>query len=205
MEVEEDFMADWGSVPLWVGTVFTCVSVAVAVATYLRATFDKERDQAAKVGAWVIGGAEEWAEYPEGSGHYEGKVDVRIYIANRSDAPIYDIALKWRMPEDRGEPVPKDRRFEEIKQPELAPGITAYKPLTLPLVKDTDPAEVTALLGQPLWTKFAVPEIKFTDALGRTWVRTSERRIRRARRWEDPRDTYLAIPVERGPSPVPYR
>src|SRR4051812_44369915 len=107
-------MVDWGSVPVWVGTVVACISVAIAVATYVRATFDKERDQAARVGAWVVDTAEAWGESPEGSGHYEGWVEVRLFVANRSDAPIYDVAVRWQRPEGA-----EDHRFDKLSEPEL--------------------------------------------------------------------------------------
>jgi hypothetical protein len=197
-------MFEWGSVPVWVGTVFTCISVAIAVATYWRATADKQRDQAARVGSWVTDTAEEWAETPHESGNYEGWVVVRLFIANRSDAPIYDIRIRWRKPEDADDPLPRDRRFEELKESELGPGVTAYKPLILRLRKAPGPEVTRVLLGEPLLKEFAVPEIHFTDALGRTWIRTSSRKLRRTSRWGNTRMTSIGIPVEQGGAIIPY-
>ena len=43
---------DSGTVPLWVGTLFTS-TVTVAAISYVRSVLDRERDQASKVSAWL--------------------------------------------------------------------------------------------------------------------------------------------------------
>ncbi|WP_162564435.1 MULTISPECIES: hypothetical protein [Microbacterium] len=196
-------MDAWGSVPVWIGTIFTCVSVAVALATFLRANYDRERRQAALVGSWVTSTGESWSEHPAGSGNYIGWVEIRIVVANRSDAPVYDLEISWRKPEEWFEPLPEDQRYERVNHAELAPGATGYRTLTLQLNKETDPSTTTVRLGEPLIKKLAPPEMWFTDAVGRRWVRTRERRIRRARRRKQTA-THISIPVEREAIPIRY-
>jgi hypothetical protein len=45
---------DWGSVPVWVATLVTSTPAAVAVVSYRRNLYDKEREQASKVSCWGV-------------------------------------------------------------------------------------------------------------------------------------------------------
>ena len=49
---------DWGSVPDWLAAIVTGLSFAVAAVVYRNSVVDKEKDQAARVSAWLSEGDE---------------------------------------------------------------------------------------------------------------------------------------------------
>jgi hypothetical protein len=72
---------DWGSVPAWVGSVLTGVSLLIAATAYRRSVNEKTREQAGEVSAWFDSTAD------NGSA---------ICIRNGSGAAIYEVVALVR-------------------------------------------------------------------------------------------------------------
>src|SRR4051812_8868584 len=89
---------DWGTVPTWVGTLFTSASVTLAAISYLRSVLDRERDQAASVSAWLSApeqtGPVTYRKGKDGKLRIVAPLPVVGHVANRSDNPVFDIDLK---------------------------------------------------------------------------------------------------------------
>ena len=66
---------DWGSVPDWLAAIVAGLSFAVAAVVYRNSVVDKEKDQAARVSAWLSEGDE---------GHV-------LNVRNASGGVIYDV------------------------------------------------------------------------------------------------------------------
>ncbi len=170
---------DWGSVPVWVGTLVASFSVALAAATYRRNVHDKERDQASRVSSWmseelepdvIVEPSEDIEERAQGRDVVRVRLYGRLLVANRSEAPAYDIEVTAGV-------------GQALKLAQLPPGAVAEGRV---LVGESDRRAsindrdmVTFVGGHPV--ELGVPDLSFTDALGRRWRRRGDRKLRRVR------------------------
>jgi hypothetical protein len=99
---------DWGDVPTWVGSVGTLLAFAIALVLFAFTLRDRQRDQAARITAWVHGNPtilrsgerdpyqanmEPVTEDPEDScTDSEERVVIEISIRNTSDQVISDVS-----------------------------------------------------------------------------------------------------------------
>jgi hypothetical protein len=166
---------EWGSVPIWIGTIVASTSALLAVVSYRRSVRDKEREQASKVSAWATleGISLDIREGNVASMPFE--YQTTIYIANRSDGPIYDVEVTHPY-------------LSQLSASEIPPGKTGTAK-----ARFTDPTMTNVTWTQRpggadgedeydvsvevrgRWTQ---PAVIFTDALGRRWERTPDRRLR---------------------------
>jgi hypothetical protein len=156
---------DWGSVPVWVATSITSISAALAVGSYRRSLYDKEREQASKVSCWVstrpnVNAAE------ERPGEFMLSTWMVINVANRSEAPIFDLDITG---------------FDEkLQSTEMPPGATGF--CTVPVaVRQVRTSLASFDFEEQQLIAFATPTLTFTDALGRRWRRQGAR-LRRVRK-----------------------
>src|SRR5664279_5351038 len=108
---------DWGSFPVWVGTLIAGTSALVGVFTYRRSVADKERDQASRVASWFSVESTELTRDNNNPQHYHAVVTVALHVVNRSDAPIYSVRVTWEPPEIRDSDIPgqsRDRNAAEL-------------------------------------------------------------------------------------------
>jgi hypothetical protein len=156
---------DWGSVPVWVATLVTSTSAAVAVISYRRNLYDKEREQASKVSCWVEGGV----IFKVTQSHeeiYSATVSVDIKVANRSDSPVYDLEVTL------------GRSGKTLYGTELPAGVTGTGKMLLP---DIHLSKISPGVDQvEARVTIETPTLTFTDALGRRWCKCKGR-VRRAR------------------------
>jgi hypothetical protein len=159
---------DWGSVPVWIATLVTSTSAALAVASYRGNLHDKEREQASKVSCRTVKQAISMiTESLEGL--YLINISISFRVVNRSDAPVYDLEVS----------APPGYSGETLKGIELPPGVTAtgnmhlQKKLGSKISPDEAQINVCSVIETPILT--------FTDALGRRW-RKYEVHIQRVRR-----------------------
>jgi hypothetical protein len=173
---------DWGSVPTWVGTVFTSTSVLLAALSYRRSILDRERDQASKVSAWLSAPEHTDANFlrkdAQGRSYIVAPLPVVAHVANRSDHPIFDVDLKV-----------KHRAWT---LDELPPGRTAT--VSIPVeFRDHVPEGASLPTRSTIVYELDRPLLTFTDALGRRWRRSEDRRLERVRSeartmtWEGPK------------------
>ena len=152
----------------WVAAVITSASVMLAALSYRRSVLDKERDQASKVSAWSSAPDEPKDKYyrTDGAGnvYIVAPLPVVLYIANRSEGPVYDVDLRIRS----GGP---------WKLAELPPGVTAT--VTVP-VEFHDRVQAAGSIPSRTSIPYELdkPVLAFTDALGRRWRRTEDRQLR---------------------------
>ncbi len=155
---------DWGTVPLWVGTLIASFSAVVAAATYRRNVLDQERDQASRVSSWVsseelttdvsVIPSEDTERGPKDAMH------VRLYgkllVANRSQAPAYDIEVRA----GAGEAL----KLAELPPDAVAEGrVLVGERVWRASINDGD--TVTLMGDYPV--ELTVPDLSFTDALAR--------------------------------------
>ncbi len=170
---------DWGSVPVWVGTLVASFSVALAASTYRRNLRDKERDQASRVSSWMseelepdvtVQPSEDIEERAQGRDVVRVRLYGRLLVANRSEAPAYDVEVTAGL-------------GETLKLAELPPGAVAEGRVLVgksdrkATINDRD--MVTLVGGHSV--ELRVPDLSFTDALGRRWQRRGDRKLRRVR------------------------
>jgi hypothetical protein len=84
---------EWGDVPAWIGSVLTGSSFLIASLTYRRSVRDRreeelnrEREQAAKVSAWVANSSSGVYVYLQNAGYAAAK--ARVFFEDPSSAPI---------------------------------------------------------------------------------------------------------------------
>lgn len=168
-------LADWGSVPSWIGSLITSGSLLVATATYRRSVRDQKAEQALKIVAWSIESAD--------------AVDTRrVFLSNRSSHAIYNVRL---IPFDAEEvtfndfepgqdswvlPMPAEDRLE--RSSELSTNLSA-----VPFV----PIQVA--LNRQQRRQEPYPYLEFVDASGRAWLRDGRGELRRRSLHGNPRST----------------
>jgi hypothetical protein len=174
---------DWGNVPNWFGATITSGSLMVAATSYRRSVRDKEREQAAKIAAWVS------AVKVDGTEH--GIISVR----NSSDGPVFVLRVSIV-----GIPVvdvPELPQNETIaKELELWP-ILSPQPQTASLIGIRVPigpvpfelAVDFTLERTPITTGtlvHVVESMQFRDSVGRVWLRKASKlkRVRNRRRYK---------------------
>jgi hypothetical protein len=161
---------DWGTVPAWVAAVVASTSGMLAALSYRRSVLDKERDQASKISAWSSAPEETDERYyrkdEAGNVYVVAPLPVVVYVANRSENPVYDIDLDLKL-----------KYLKPWKLAELPPGATAT--VTIPIeFRDRVPKGASVPSHTFIKYKLAIPVLTFTDALGRRWQRTEDRRLR---------------------------
>jgi hypothetical protein len=149
---------DWGNVPGWVGTVVTSTSVTIAALSYRRSVFDRQRQQASFIAAWV------------GLVEQDGKHRRALQVSNGSDASVYEVAIR-----PRGKPLflaelpAKTTSTIELLDDQGASGapIVSMKFWVVQVVvrEETVSAE-------------SAPEIEFRDAAGRMWRRDADGKLK---------------------------
>lgn len=162
---------DWGSVPVWIGTVTASVSAVLAAVSYRRSVQDQQRGQASRVAAWISDVGDPRLQMVR-DGEVAVVASVHVRVANRSDAPIYNVALHlpWHptrltLSELPAGAVARARVLagEDRPQWRVAPGQTL----------DVQPPPQMFEVGEP--------DLVFTDALGRSWQRTADHRLLKVR------------------------
>ena len=159
---------DWGSVPVWVATLVTSTSVALAVASYRRNLYDKERQQASQVSCWTV---EQMTVsiMQLSKGPRLVNISIGFRVANRSDAPVYDLEVS----------PPPGYSGETLRGIELPPGVTAIGKMYPRKKFRSKISADEAQIGIRSVTE--TPTLTFTDALGRRWYK-HENHLRRVRR-----------------------
>jgi hypothetical protein len=178
---------EWGSVSSWVAAVVTSSSAMVAVFSYRRSLRDAERKQASQVSAWIPLSEQE-AVVQGGISASEPKLTtdrpveritvpisrkwLEAKIANRSDAPIYNVELalcegKSKLETVHASEIPPETvgtaRFHHL--------VVRTRTVSLAVGSKSVSSSVTDF---PLTLL-----LSFDDALGRRWRRSPDSRLRR--------------------------
>ncbi|WP_431890785.1 hypothetical protein [Cellulosimicrobium funkei] len=184
--------------PLWTDVVDVAVQVVIAILTLAtlvwavrigrdesrRASSERnerlefeERAQASKVSAWE----RQWVEQPDGAPAplfvpgepYDGElVEYRkIYVHNGSDAPIYDVVVRYF-----DATMMSDPRAENASTPEEYHRITEgmWRHSVIPAAEERRELEVLRAINCASYTEDLVLEVEFRDGAGRTWVRHTD-------------------------------
>lgn len=165
---------DWGSVPLWVATLAGSVSAVVAADSYRRSVRDKEREQASRVSSWISQVGSFRQEGLRATPYTPPKILlVTVRVANRSDAPIYDVhvTLSWH---------PTVLTIAEIPAGEVAVAMVEMDLSEHPGRLERLGVEWFDITFDWIAT-LDEPEVRFTDALGRRWSRGSDHRLHASR------------------------
>ena len=184
---------DWGSVPVWVGTLVTSTSAAVAVVSYRRNLYDREREQASKVSCWAVVKTILRVQVSTKE-HYSADIVIDAKAVNRSDASVYDLEVS----------PPPGSSGKTLRGIELPPGITATGEMQLRITatpkisSDEDQIDMNSLIDVRIPTEIQLPTLTFTDALGRRWRKRGSR-VRRVRR----RTRLRAEVMKAGPGAIP--
>jgi hypothetical protein len=157
---------DWGNVPAWVATIVTSTSVAVATGSYRRNPYDKEREQASKISCWVTGELSSRLVRGPGEGTTVSWV-MPVRVANRSDAPVYDLELGFT------------NHPGSVQAVELPAGTTGFALVPINEANFIVSPGGTLTLAQTM--SIGMPIVTFSDALGRRWSGVSGR-LKRVRR-----------------------
>jgi hypothetical protein len=149
---------DWGNVPGWVGTVVTSTSVTIAALSYRRSVFDRQRQQASFIAAWV------------GLVEQDGQHRRALQVTNGSDASVYEVAIR-----------PRDK-------PLFLTELPAKTTSTIELLDDHGASGapivsvkfwvVQAVARQETVSAASAPEIEFRDAAGRMWRRDADGKLK---------------------------
>jgi len=159
---------DWGSVPVWVATVVTSTSAVLAVVSYRRSLYDKAREQASKVSCRISQEINEKV-IETAPKKFTALFSVLVQVANRSDAPIYD--LEVTIP-GIGMPL----KNVEMPAGAIGTGTILISKRQFDLSSDSGQFEFKFEFDI---SGIAPPVLTFTDALGRRW-RRDRGRLRRA-------------------------
>jgi hypothetical protein len=181
-----------GSVPVWIGTLIGGTTAMVAVFNYRRSVADKEREQASRVASWISVDTKNLARDTVGVDQYLLSVRAVLHVVNRSDAPIYDLHVRCRRPEDLSkafDPKAPSPNWDELVAAELPASLEGRGDLPWEFHKDVDPEEMEIEKGKDPNVEVPDPVLTFTDALGRRWKRTGTRPVRRSRERRPSRPT----------------
>jgi hypothetical protein len=149
---------DWGNVPGWVGTVVTSTSVTIAALSYRRSVFDRQRQQASFIAAWV------------GLVEKDGKHRRALQVSNGSDASVYEVAILLSdKPVFLTELPAKTTSIIELLDGQGA-SVAPIASMRFWVVE--------VVMREETVSAASAPEIEFRDAAGRMWRRDADGKLK---------------------------
>lgn len=170
-------LADWGSVPGWIGSLITSGSLVVATATYRKSVRDQRAEQALKVVTWSVEGADD-------------SRTRRVFLANRSNHAIYNVRFTPFDSEDMFFDVfEPGQDFYELPLPD-ASRLEANSQFSTNMVA-VPFVPIKVALSRQQRRQEPYPYLEFVDASGRGWTRDGKGQLGKRSLHGPPRSRLL--------------